>query len=97
MWVLDAVSICVTHSHLCDYLLPFQVVGFVCGTCTSAPTLTHESMSKHDPKVSNGYPLPSDYVVPRVFYLRPRLRFAAQALCSTITLRCVPPLLTQMG
>lgn len=29
-----------------------QVVGFVCGTCTSAPTLTHESMSKHDPEGS---------------------------------------------
>mmetsp|Transcript_2552 Transcript_2552/g.5685 ORF Transcript_2552/g.5685 Transcript_2552/m.5685 type:complete len:184 (-) Transcript_2552:144-695(-) len=26
-----------------------QIIGFTCGTCTSAPTLTHESMSTHDP------------------------------------------------
>lgn len=29
---------------------PDVLVGYICGTLTSADTLTHESMSKHDPE-----------------------------------------------
>ncbi|EIN05526.1 acyl-CoA N-acyltransferase [Punctularia strigosozonata HHB-11173 SS5] len=31
------------------YIAPRQLVGYVCSTASSFPTLTHESMSKHEP------------------------------------------------
>ncbi|KIY97945.1 putative N-acetyltransferase [Monoraphidium neglectum] len=27
-----------------------EIIGYVCGTCSSAATLTHESMSRHEPE-----------------------------------------------